>query len=100
MPLFYCWSSVAEFIIFWDPPGLSVSLSLSCARLMVSEAARISVNASLALVGPAGIDLEEDERGHRAGGNEEAKAYTMALLTDCTYPSQTHTLTMSLPTLL
>lgn len=30
-----------------------------------------------------GIDFEEDVRGRNAGGNEELKACTMALLTDC-----------------
>ena len=55
---------------------------------MVSEAARICVNASLALVRLVGMDFEEDARGHKAGGNEEPKAYTVALLTDWTNPSQ------------
>lgn len=52
--------------------------------LMVSEAEKFSVNASLALVRPDGIDSEEDVRGHKARGNEGPKADTMAQLTDCT----------------
>lgn len=54
-----------------------MSSTLSCVQLMVSEAARFSVNASLPLVWPVGIDFEEDVRGHNARGNEEP----IALLT-------------------
>lgn len=50
--------------LFFSPLGLlCVSNTLSRVRLMVSEAAKFSVNASLPRVGPVGIDFEEDARG-------------------------------------
>lgn len=80
--IFYCSSRVTEFIIFLGPSGFCVFITLSCAQLMVSEAAKFSVNASLPLVRPVGIDFEEDERGYKARGNERPKVYTVVLLTD------------------
>lgn len=68
--VFYCWSRVAAFIIFWILQASLVSITPSCVGLMVSEAAKFSVNASLPLVRPVGIDFEEDVRGHNARGNE------------------------------
>ena len=52
---------------------LSVFITLSCVWLMVSEAAKFSVNASPPLVRPVGIDFEDNVRRHKARGNEEPK---------------------------
>ena len=57
-----------------------VSSTLSCVWLMVSEAAKFGVYASLPLVRPVRIDSEEDVGGQNAKGNEEPEAYTAALI--------------------
>lgn len=84
---FYCRSRRDESIPFLSFKLSCVSISLSCVQMMVSEAAKFGVNASLPLVRPVGMSFEEDMRGHNAGGNEEPRADTMVLLTESANPS-------------
>lgn len=71
-----------------DPCGLSASptLCLVCGWWFLRQQNSVLMHHyHFRLVG---IDFEEDVRGRNAGGNEELKACTMVLLTDCINPSQ------------